>query len=208
MKQSEAIRIPALLAARQPRQTVEEATIQGIRLLVILGDEVDTVIQYLPSGGVNMPQLSSYKEIAEEAARADKLLAKQRASGRRNTTGEGVHWPRNWKLAEAKAAGKIWYATPSADVALKPSLAAVGGAFADRRTAPALDSVSKRNEARQRLADAVKALSQLDSVKRKLEELKGDARYLENPDFVWQSLVESLSSMGNSSRLRRTFRKS
>ena len=198
MKQSEAIRIPALLAARQPRPGVEEATIQGIRMLVILGDEVDTVIQYLPRGGVNMPQLSSYKEVAEEAARADKLLAKQRASGRRNTTGEGVHWPRNWKLAEAKAAGKIWYSTPRADVALKPSLAVVSGAFVERRTAPALDSVSKRNEARQRLADAVRALAQLDSVKRKLEELKGDERYLENPDFVWLSLVESLSSMGNS----------
>lgn len=199
MKQSEAARIPALLSARQPRPMVEEATIEGIRMLVILGAEVDTVIQYLRGGGVVMPQLSSYKEIAEEAARADKLLAKQRASGRRNTTGEGVHWPRDWKLAEAEAAGKIWYATPRADIAPKPSLAFVqGGALADRRTAPALDSVSKRNEARQRLADATKVLAQLDSVKRKLEELKGDARYLERPDFVWVSLVESLSSMGNS----------
>lgn len=199
MKQSEAIRIPALLAARQPRPVVEEATIQGISMLVILGEEVDTVIQYLRGGGVNMPQLSSYKEIAEEAARADKLLARQRASGRRNTTGEGVHWPRIWKLAEAKAAGKIWYATQRADVALKASLAVVqGGSLSERQTAPASDSVSNRNEARQRLADAAKALAQLDSVKRKLEELKEDARYLENPDFVWLSLVESLSSMGNS----------
>jgi hypothetical protein len=113
MKQSEAIRIPALLAARQPRPVVQEATIQGIRMLVILGDEVDTVIQYLPRGGVNMPQLSSYEEVAEEAARADKLLARQRASERRNTTGEGVHWPRDWKLAQAKAAGKIWYTPPT-----------------------------------------------------------------------------------------------
>jgi hypothetical protein len=60
-----------------------------------------------------MPQLSSYDEVAEDAARADVLLAKQRASGRRNTTGEGVHWPFDWKLSKAKAARKIWYATPS-----------------------------------------------------------------------------------------------
>jgi hypothetical protein len=45
MKQSEAVRIPALLAARQPRPTVQEATIGGIRMLVILGNEVDAVIR-------------------------------------------------------------------------------------------------------------------------------------------------------------------
>jgi thermostable 8-oxoguanine DNA glycosylase len=38
----------------------------------------------------------------------------------------------------------------------------------------------------------------LDSVKHKLEELKRDAQCLEKPDFVWLSLVESFSSMGNS----------
>ena len=43
MKQSEAVRIPTLLAARQPRPVVEEATIDGIRMLVIVGNEVDTV---------------------------------------------------------------------------------------------------------------------------------------------------------------------
>ncbi|HTC47084.1 MAG TPA: hypothetical protein VK722_07160 [Candidatus Aquilonibacter sp.] len=81
MKQSEAIRIPALLAARRPAPIVEEAVIDGVRMLVIMGSEVDTVIQYIRGGGVKMPQLSSYDEIAEDAARADVLLAKQPASG-------------------------------------------------------------------------------------------------------------------------------
>jgi len=115
MKRSEAIRIPALLAARQPPPTVEEATIDGIRMLVILGDEVDTVIQYQRNGGAKMPQLCTYPDIAESAAHADERLAKQRASGRKNTTGEGVEWPRNWKLAGAQAAGKIWYAGPKTE---------------------------------------------------------------------------------------------
>lgn len=110
MKQSEAVRIPELISARNPRPVVEEITLQGVRMLVILGDDVDTVIQYQPDGGAKMPQISTYEEVAESAARADELLAKQRASGRTNTTGEGAHWPRNWKLAKAKAAGKIWYA--------------------------------------------------------------------------------------------------
>src|SRR5580658_5684960 len=79
-------------------------------MLVILGNEVDTVIRYNRSGGADMPQLSSYREVAESAAHADERLAKQRASGRTNTTGEGFDWPRNWKLSAAKAAGKIWYA--------------------------------------------------------------------------------------------------
>jgi hypothetical protein len=110
MKQSEAVRIPALLAARQPRPVVEEATIAGIHMLVIIGNEVDTVIRYNQRGGADMPQLSSYPEVAEAAADADQRLAKQRDSGRRNTTGEGKHWPYNWKLAKAMAARKIWYA--------------------------------------------------------------------------------------------------
>jgi thermostable 8-oxoguanine DNA glycosylase len=78
-------------------------------MLVILGDVVDTVIQYQQNGGVRMPQLSTYAEVAESAAHADEKLARQRASARRNTTGEGVDWPRDWKLGEARAAGKIWY---------------------------------------------------------------------------------------------------
>jgi len=110
MKQSEAVRIPALLAARHPRPVWEEANVEGVRMLVILGDEVDAVIRYNRYGSVDMPQLASYQEVAESAAHADERLARQRASGRVNTTGEGVHWPRNWKLAAAKAAGRIWYA--------------------------------------------------------------------------------------------------
>jgi hypothetical protein len=46
MKQSEAVLIPALLAARVPRPVVEEANIEGVRMLVIIGNEVDTVIRY------------------------------------------------------------------------------------------------------------------------------------------------------------------
>ena len=201
MKQSEAVRIPALLAARQPRPYVEEAMIEGIRMLVILGDEVDTVIQYIRGGGVKMPQLSTYGEIAEEAADADRLLARQRSSGRRNTTGEGVDWPRNWKLAEAKAAGRIWYAIPRAEPSVdeKPSFVLAQRAVSpERRTGPTLDSSLKRQRACQRLADAASGLAQLDFVKHKLEELKSDAQCLEKPDFIWLSLVESLSSMGNS----------
>src|ERR1022692_4208028 len=70
MKKSEAIRIPALLAARRTRPKVEEAAIEGIHMLVILGDEVDTVIRYNRSGGADMPQLSTYPEVAEAAAHA------------------------------------------------------------------------------------------------------------------------------------------
>jgi hypothetical protein len=110
MKQSEAVRIPTLLAARRPRPVVEEAVIEGIRMTVILGDDVDTVIRRTRGDGADMPQLSTYPEVAESAANADERLAKQRASGRMNTTGEGTHWPRNWKLAKARVAGKIRYA--------------------------------------------------------------------------------------------------
>jgi len=110
MKQFEAERIRALLEVRHPRPVVEEADIDGIRMLVIIGAEVDTVIQFTKSGGAKMPQLATYPEVAESAANADERLARQRTSGRKNTTGEGVEWPYNWKLADAKAAGKIWYA--------------------------------------------------------------------------------------------------
>ncbi len=60
MKQSEAIRIPALFAARQPRPIVEEASIEGTRMLVILGNEVDTVVPYNRNGGMDLPQLCTY----------------------------------------------------------------------------------------------------------------------------------------------------
>jgi hypothetical protein len=112
IKQSEAARIPGLLAARQPRPVWEEVTIGGIRMLVILGNDVDTVIRYNRNGAADMPQLASYPDVAESAAHADERLAKQRASGRAytNTTGEGNDWPRHWKLAAARTAGKIWYA--------------------------------------------------------------------------------------------------
>jgi hypothetical protein len=123
VKQSEAARIPALLAARQPRPVWEEANIEGIHMLIIIGNEVDTVIRYIRNGGADMPQLSSYPEVAESAAHADERLAKQRASGRANTTGEGFHWPRNWKLSAAKDAGKIWYAASRDRVGANPATA-------------------------------------------------------------------------------------
>jgi hypothetical protein len=193
MKQSEAVRIPALLAARRPAPVVEEAVIEGIRMLVILGNEVDTVIQYTRGGGAKMPQLSSYNEVAEEAARADVLLAKQRASGRRNTTGEGVHWPSDWKLAKAKAAGKVWYAIPEPERGTypKPSVPIFPDrASTDRSTVPTLESTSKINSSRRRLADAVRALIQNDEVRLKLEDLKKDESY------------------GELQRIRRSFRRS
>jgi hypothetical protein len=112
MKASEAGRISALLAARRPAVVYEEATIKGVRMLVIIGKEVDTVIRFSHGGSADMPQVCGYPEVAESAAYADQRLARQRASGRRNTTGEGNEWPRDWKLDKAKAAGKIWYAEP------------------------------------------------------------------------------------------------
>ena len=109
MKRNEAVRIPALLAARQPCPVVEDVTIEGTHMLVILGNEVDTVIKYIRGGGVKMPQLTTYDDVAEDAARADVLLAEQRASGKVYTTGEGHDWPYNWKLVNAQAAGQIFY---------------------------------------------------------------------------------------------------
>ena len=102
MKQSEAVRIPMLLAARLPRPVVEEAVIEGIRMTVIIGDEVDTVIRYTRGGGADMPQLSTYPEVAESAANADERVAKQRASGRMNTTpiGPATGSSRKRKLSE------------------------------------------------------------------------------------------------------------
>ena len=109
MNKAEADRIPALLAARQPRPDWEEATIENTRMIVIRGNEVDTVIKYIRGGGVKTPQITRYEDKAESAAYADVLLAKERASGKAYTTGEGHDWPRNWKLDKAKAAGKIFY---------------------------------------------------------------------------------------------------
>lgn len=112
MNASEAARITALLAARKPPVVFEEVTIEGVRMIVIIGDSVDTVIRVSRGGSADLPQLSSYDEAAEAAAVADQKLARQRASGRKNTTGEGYDWPRDWKLDRAKAAGRIWYAGP------------------------------------------------------------------------------------------------
>lgn len=110
MKSSEVARIPALLASRRPRPIVEEATIQDVRMLVIIGDEVDSVIRYKRNGSADMPQLRSYPEVAESAAYADQLLAMQRKrSSGSYGTGEGKEWPRDWKLVKAKAVGRIWY---------------------------------------------------------------------------------------------------
>lgn len=93
MKASEAVRIPELLAARRPPVTYEEATIEGVRMLVIIGNEVDTVIRFSRGGSADLPQVSTYPDVAESAVCADQKLLRQRASGRRNTTGEGNDWP-------------------------------------------------------------------------------------------------------------------
>jgi len=143
VKQTEAVRILSLLAARQPRPMVEEATIEGIHMLVILGDKVDTVIRYNRRGGADMPQLCTYPEVAEAAAHADERLAKQRASGRKNTTGEGVDWPRNWKLGEAQAAGTIWYARRKTERKVEPQNVVPE---AQKELPPALLSVEEMND--------------------------------------------------------------
>ena len=46
MKASEAARIRELLADRHPPVIYEEAAIEGVRMLVIIGKDVDTVIRF------------------------------------------------------------------------------------------------------------------------------------------------------------------
>src|SRR5260370_8307122 len=101
MKRNGAVSITVMMAARQPWPVVEDVTIEGTHMLVILGNEVDTVIKYIRGGGVKMPQLTTYDDVAEDAAGADVLLAEQRASGKGDTTGEGHACPYNWKLPNA-----------------------------------------------------------------------------------------------------------
>jgi hypothetical protein len=122
VRASEAARIAGLLAARLPPVIYEEATIEGVRMLVIIGKDVDSVIRFTRAGSADIPQVSTYPEVAESAVHADEILARQRASGRRNTTGEGNDWPRDWKLDKAKAAGKIWYAEDRPTVVIKACL--------------------------------------------------------------------------------------
>jgi hypothetical protein len=109
MRANEAARIPELLSARRPPVIYEEATIQGVRLLVIIGKEVDTVIRFSRGGSADMPQVCSYPEVAESAVYADQRgqTACLRAQ---DTTSEGNDWPPDWKLDKAKAAGNVWYA--------------------------------------------------------------------------------------------------
>ena len=146
MKASEAGRISALLAARRPPVTYEEATIEGVRMLVIIGKEVDTVIRFSRGGSADMPQVCTYPEVAESAVYADQKLSRQRASGRRNTTGEGNEWPRDWKLDKAKAAGKIWYAEPRpARLPVKPNFAATPKVRLSH-TAPSAEEMRQAHE--------------------------------------------------------------
>jgi hypothetical protein len=78
MKASETARIPGLLAGRCPPVVYEEATIEDVRMIVIVGNEVDTIIRFSRGGSADMPQISSYPDKAEAAAYADQRLAKQR----------------------------------------------------------------------------------------------------------------------------------
>ena len=146
MKASEAARIPELLAARRPPVIYEEATIQGVRMLVIIGREVDAVIRFSRGGSADMPQVSSYPEVAESAVYADQRLTRQRASGRRNTTGEGNDWPRDWKLDKATAAGNIWYAeSRPTRLPPKPACAAMPKVSLSH-TVPTVDELRKVHE--------------------------------------------------------------
>ena len=90
-----------------------------------------------------MPQLCTYPDVAEAAAHADERLAKERAYGRKNTTGEGVEWPRNWKLGEAQAAGTIWYARHKTERKVEPQNVAPE---AQKELPPALLSVEEMND--------------------------------------------------------------
>jgi hypothetical protein len=83
MKATEAARIPGLLAARRPPVIYEEVTIDGVRMLVIIGTDVDTVIRFSRGESADMPQICSYPEVAESAVYADQRLSRQRASGRK-----------------------------------------------------------------------------------------------------------------------------
>ena len=74
VKASEAARITGLLAGRRPSVKYEEATIEGVRMLVIVGNEVDTVIRFSRGGSADMPQLCSYPEVAESAAYAESKI--------------------------------------------------------------------------------------------------------------------------------------
>jgi hypothetical protein len=115
-------------------------------MLVIIGNEVDTVIRFSRGGSADMPQVCSYPDVAESAAYADQKLLKQRASGRRNTTGEGNDWPRDWKLDKAKAAGRIWYADPRPiRVAAKPACATTPRSNFPHR-APTLEQLREAHE--------------------------------------------------------------
>jgi hypothetical protein len=146
MKASEAVRIPKLLADRQPPVIHQEATIEGVRMLVIIGNDVDTVIRFSRGGSADMPQVCSYPDVAESAVYADQRLSRQRASGRRNTTGEGNDWPRDWKLDKAKAAGKIWYAEPRT-IRLPPkSACAAMPKVSLSRAAPSVEELRKTHE--------------------------------------------------------------
>lgn len=146
MKASEAARIPELLADRQPPVIYEEATIEGVRMLVIIGKDVDTVIRFSRGGSADMPQVSSYPDVAESAVYADQRLSRQRASGRRNTTGEGNDWPRDWKLDKAKAAGKIWYAEPRTTRLLPKPTCAAPPKVSLSGAAPSVEELRKAHE--------------------------------------------------------------
>jgi len=56
MKASEAARIRGLLADRRPPVIGEEATIEGVRMLVIIGKDVDTVIRFSRGGSAGENQ--------------------------------------------------------------------------------------------------------------------------------------------------------
>jgi hypothetical protein len=107
------------------------------------------VIRFGRGGSAEMPQICSHPEMAESALYADPKLARQKASERRNTTGEGNDWPRDWKLDKAKAAGKICYAEPRpTNLPPTPSSAATPRVSLSR-TMPTLELRKAREEYKQ-----------------------------------------------------------
>lgn len=72
--------IPGLLAGRRPPVVYEEANIEGVRMIVIVGNEVDTVVQFSRGGSADMPQISSYQTRLRRPRTVEGQLQRNRPS--------------------------------------------------------------------------------------------------------------------------------
>jgi hypothetical protein len=114
MKQSEAVLIPALLSARVPRPVVEEANIEGVRMLVIIGNEVDTVIRYNRGGGSHAYSRSRSLQVGLSTSHSAVMVLRSvlqitmrkrrggfRQSSRQRATQNHKHWPSGTRRGQA-----------------------------------------------------------------------------------------------------------